>query len=201
MGVYKFSEAGTFVQPRTLYKSMLAGNEAFVVEQAFELIESAVLTSAQSSVTFSNLGTYSSTYKHLQIRIAARGNRSGLSQDVIRIYVNNDNTLLQNAHFFLGNGSTVSSTYESQQNYFILIDGATSTANAFGAGVVDILDAYSTTKNKVFRALSGHVTGDKRIGLSSMLWRNTNSITELRLQPFDTTFTAGSRFSLYGIKG
>ena len=178
-----------------------AGAGGVVATGAYDLLETQILGSSQASVTFSSLGTYSGTYKHLQVRIVARGNRVGQSQDVIRLYVNNDNTLLQNIHLLTGNGSGVSSSYEGTQNYFMLTDGANSTANAFGAAIVDILDPYSTTKNKVFRALSGHVTQTTRIALGSMLWRNTASITELKFQPLDTTFPSGSRFSLYGIKG
>jgi hypothetical protein len=175
----------------------------------YELIETSILTSNQSSVTFSNLGTYSSTYKHLQIRLVARGNRDTFAQDQLRLYINGDTTLSNyNVHELTGNGSTVISGYAANQNYELAyVTGSQSTANAFGAGVADILDAYSTSKFKTVRSLSGHVTPDaggatgKRVALTSMLWRNTASITSLRIDSLDTTLIAGSRFSLYGVKG
>ena len=55
---------------------MLVGNEAFD-PSSFDLIQTYTLSSNQASVTFSNLGDYSSTYKHLQLRMVAKSNRSG----------------------------------------------------------------------------------------------------------------------------
>ena len=80
--------------------------------------------------------------------------------------------------------------------------GASGPANAFGAGVYDILDPYSTTKNKTTRLFGGRgfVTGDHKIVLASGLWRNTASVTSIDLVANDN-FVTGSRFSLYGIKG
>jgi cytochrome P450 len=78
--------------------------------------------------------------------------------------------------------------------------GNTATASAFGAGVVDILDSYSTTKNKTIRAFYGKATASNRIALSSGFWNNTAALTQVRFSAIGS-FVTGSRFSLYGIKG
>jgi hypothetical protein len=76
------------------------------------------------------------------------------------------------------------------------------TASAFGAGVIDILDAYSTTKNKTMRTLNGLSGGEVNIRVGSGLWRNTNAITSVTIFDADSTnLVTGSRFSIYGIKG
>jgi len=67
--------------------------------------------------------------------------------------------------------------------------------------VLDILDAYSTTKNKTIRSLSGMTGGANNLQLYSGLWNNTAAISSLNIFPGATNFVAGSRFSLYGIRG
>jgi hypothetical protein len=205
VGIQSLTTSGinNFVRSR----SMLVGNEAFIPSQ-FELIETAILNENQASVIFNNLGQYSSTYRHLQIRLSARGNRATYSQDSLRIYLNGDTNLSNyTAHEFRGDGTIVTSFGEVSQNYTVSVDGSQSPTNAFGAGVVDILDAYSTTKNKSIRSFSGHAspaaggaTGS-RVTLNSALWSNTASITSVRFDSLDSTIIANSRFSIYGIRG
>jgi surface protein len=66
---------------------------------------------------------------------------------------------------------------------------------------VDILDAYSTTKNKTVRSLFGGVGSDVfSSSLASGLFPSTASITSLDISTFNT-FATGTRISLYGIKG
>ena len=152
----------------------------------YELIETVILGSNQASVTFSNLGDYSATYKHLQLRLAAKGNRATFAQDVLRLTLNGDSASI-NGHQLVGNGSSVSSSYDPSFNTLAFVDGSGSPADAFGGAVIDFLDAYSSTKNKTVRSFSGHSSptaggaSGARVGLASLLWRNTNSITSIRL--------------------
>jgi hypothetical protein len=164
---------------------------------AYELIETSILTSSQSSVTFSSLGTYSSTYKHLQIRYVARGTRSATSAPVFFRF--NGNTTNYFTHSMIGSGSTVASYANLNGTYMDLglMFTATATANAFGAGVIDIFDAYSTTKNKTFRGL----TGVNEVGLFSGSRADTTNISSISVHDIFGNFIAGSRFSLYGVKG
>jgi hypothetical protein len=77
------------------------------------------------------------------------------------------------------------------------------TANSFGAAVLDVLDPYSTTKNKTLRCLQGVRAGTgPAIELRSGFWNNTASITSIVFTPETSgSFVSGSRFSLYGIRG
>jgi hypothetical protein len=165
----------------------------------YELIESAILTSNESSVTFSNLGTYSSTYKHLQIRAVGRGTRD-VASEVVLARFNSDSTSSYSAHDLFGNGSSVASSASTSQTsiFGFYISGAPATANAFGGAVFEILDPYSTSKNTTTRAISGNATGI--VVLNSGAFLKTNSITTIQLFPFSGDFVSGSRFSLYGIK-
>ena len=180
-----------------------AGAGGIPFESDYELIESTILTSNQASVTFSSLGTYSSTYKHLQIRAVVKTN--GLfDSDAIRLRFNSDTGSNYAYHTLVGNGSSVTSTAATSQTGagFGLSGASKYTGAPFGSFIMDILDVYAT-KNKTIRLLTGYnFTDDKLIALRSSVWLNTASVTTLTLNPVDgTNLLTGSRFSLYGIRG
>ena len=190
-----------------------AAGAGVVSAGSYELIETTILGSSATSITFSNLGTYSSTYKHLQVRYVARSDRSTFSQEEIRIRLNGVTTNTSyDMHFLQGDGATVYSSNNTADNANSNIVGTLtasgSQTGAFAAGVLDILDAYSTTKNKTIRNLSGQESqnaggfGGRFINLMSLLFSSTDSTTSVTLLPMNgPNFITGSRFSLYGIKG
>jgi hypothetical protein len=169
----------------------------------FDLIESFVVSGSPTSIiTFSSLGTYSSTYKHLQIRAVGRTTSSGLNA-VLRF--NGDTGNNYNGHQLVGRGAlgTVTSgllTYTDKIETFFM-NTSTATANAFSSGVIDILDPYSTTKNKTIRTMGGIIDNEYSFAIfRSGLWRNSASVTSISLFTESGNFADGSRFSLYGIK-
>jgi hypothetical protein len=178
-----------------------AAGAAVVDTDAYEFISSTILAGTAASVTFSSLGDYSSTYKHLQIRYAARTSRSELN-DGLRVRVN-ANTTEYAQHALRGNGSTVTSSFDNQTRLISLpVPGNTATASAFGAGVIDLLDSYSTTKNKTARGLGGIASSFNQLELQSGVFINTAAISSIELASVTgNNLSIGSRFSLYGIKG
>jgi hypothetical protein len=168
----------------------------------FELISTSILPSNQSSVVFSSLGDYSSTYKHLQLRIVGRANGGG--EENFYAHFNADTGANYASHRLFGNGSTVTSSANTSATSIspIAFAGNSVTTTAWSGAVVDILDAYSTTKNKTTRTLSGVSNDSPRVGISSGLWASTSSITSITIgRNGGGDIFAGSRFSLYGIKG
>jgi hypothetical protein len=108
-------------------------------------------------------------------------------------------------HYLLGSGTAVETGANTNRND-ISIDraaGATGGTNVFGATITDILDAYSTTKNKTVRSSGGILaSGQTEIWLESGAWRDTSSVSSITILPgVGTNLVSGSRFSLYGIKG
>ena len=164
----------------------------------YELIQTQILTSSQPSITFSNLGNFSSTYKHLQIRSASLVN-SGVNLATLRF--NGDTGSNYVAHYLEGNGSSVNANWSTTTtSIYYGFWGVGSTTSAHGA-VVDILDAYSTSKNKTIRSLNGiHTASGPLSTIYSGLWMNTASTTSLTITS-PSNFLIGSRFSLYGIRG
>jgi hypothetical protein len=165
----------------------------------YELIETQILGSATSEIVFSSLATYASTYKHLQVRFAARSSSAAIN---LRMRINGNTGSNYAWHYLEGNGSSVASGSGATQTQMSLGVVAT-TANQFSPGVIDILDSYSTTKNKTVRAFQGAQSGaNSWVSLTSGFYNSTDSITSVTLiaGPSDT-WTSASRFSLYGIKG
>ena len=200
MGVYKLSGAGGLLTPRVNYTSMLAGNPVFV-PPTYELIESVVLGAAASSIVF-DVSSLGSTYKHLQLRYTARNTNSS-SEYSSFLRLNTDSASNYTFHQLGGQGLSVYSTGSANGSFLPMtnLPGSTYAANAFNAGVLDLLDPFSTTKNKTSRNLGGYVGIPNNITVFSGVWRNTASVTSLTCSPEVGTYAIGTRFSLYGIKG
>ena len=177
-----------------------AAGAGVVSAGSYELIETQILGSSQASVTFSSLGTYSSTYRHLQLRMMTRADQVN---DGIFMRFNGDTGSNYADHNLLGNGSSVFSQARTSQSniQFARTAYSSMTANSFSGIVLDVLDAYSTTKNTTIRALSGMTGGADNLQLYSGLWNNTAAVSSILVYSGATNFVSGSRFSLYGIKG
>ena len=177
-------------------------------ESDYELISTTVLGTATSEVVFSSLATYASTYKHLQIRAVTRTTSSASYADNVRIRINGQTSTYAWHGIQIFGDNSLNGVGASNSNGSLIAPtaGNLATANVFGAQVIDILDAFSASKNKTFRALGGQVQGttnENNLGFSSGARFSTDSITSIELSSWSTTpdFIAGSRFSLYGIKG
>jgi hypothetical protein len=177
-----------------------AAGAGAAVTGSYDLISTTTLGTASSFVTFSNLGDYSSTYKHLQIRVVARSTRTDVDSAIGVQF--NATTSGYFWHELQGNGTSATSSASTSQSSMRLgyTTGNSSAASAFGVMVLDVLDPYSTTRNKTFRALTGG-TNLNRIRLTSGSLVLTNSVTEIKLNDNFANFAIGSRFSIYGIRG
>lgn len=163
---------------------------------AYELIETVVMPSNASSVTISSIP---STYKHLQVRTVAWN--AATSSGLMRMWMNGDTGTNYSAHRLQGNSSTVNSN-EYLNNPFTYV-GYYGGSNQAGAApsIIDILDYTNTSKNKTIKAFTG-IGNQNEVALFSGLWMNTSAITSLTFKDNNNyQFNAGSRFSLYGIKG
>jgi hypothetical protein len=170
-------------------------------------------TSFESIATFTSSGSTNlieftsipSTYTHLQLRIFARSALSA-STDTVYFRLNGDFTSNYSRHLLSGNGSSVTATGFYPENVIFAgtVAAASSTANAFGSYVVDILDYANTNKNKVTRSIGGYdANGSGVIDFRSANWNSTTAITSITLANYTSgsNFANGSSFALYGIKG
>ena len=175
----------------------------------FDLLQTVILTGTQTGITLSSLGTYSSTYKHLQLRMTMRSNTSpgATTQSVLRL--NGVTTPSAYAsHTLQANGSAVQSqgltNFDGGAIAFTLRHpAADATTGAFAAGVIDFLDPFSTTKNKTVRIFQGSAANETAVYLNSGLFASTSSLTSIgfTVQGDAGSYIAGTRLSLYGLKG
>jgi hypothetical protein len=167
---------------------------------SFELISTTLLSTSTASVSFSSIV---GTYKHLQIRFTARSVDNGTFPD-LKIRLNSDTGTNYSYHRLRGYGSGVDSGSWTSTDHIRwgAASKTSTTTNSFYAGIADILDYASTTKNTTTRFLGGHTAdGYDDIRLESGLWINTAAVSSILLFPSSGNFAANSRFSLYGIKG
>jgi hypothetical protein len=176
--------------------SSAAGEIAFASD--YELISTAFGTGSSGVITFSSIPQ---TYKHLQIRYTAKNSSSATQMNIT---MNAITSGVYIRHSLLGNGSSVTSTASStSQTAIQLVESMASstTASAVAAGVIDLLDYSSTSKNTTLRAFYGMADNINRVYLSSGLYNQTTAVSSLTLTASANNFAALSRFSLYGIKG
>jgi hypothetical protein len=176
------------------YKSMLAGN----IPSDYELIATANGTGSSSTITFSSIPT---DYKHLQIRYSAK-TTSTTGED---LYIRFNGILSASyvTHSLQGRSTTASSSSNTGLDVIFLERGlaTTDTPNSFAAGVIDILDYASTSKNTTLRAFYGKNDNNNNVQLRSGLLMNTAAINSISLITSAGSHTTTTRFSLYGLKG
>ena len=170
---------------------------------AYDLLATTAVVSDVSSVTFDNLDTLASDYKHLQIRLVARSSRPDGTVSGLNIRMNNDSTNSYASHWIEAKpGNVTSQNSTSRDNMFAgIIPGNTAATPAFGPAVIEILDFASSSKNTTIKCISGMSDTGERLEYHNGLFANTAAITEIQLYTSGQNFLGNSRFSLYGIKG
>ena len=166
----------------------------------YTLISSNVLTSSAASVTFSAIPA---TYTDLVLRVSARGDASGLTQDNIWLKFNGVTSGYSNTQL-IGNGEAGSSSNNSAATIIRGINAANSdsaTANAFGSAEIYI-PSYTASQQKpisVFGVSETNATTSymaATAGLSS----TTAAISSINAMTGNgSNWLTGSSFYLYGI--
>jgi hypothetical protein len=165
----------------------------------FSIATQTIGSGGASSITFSSIP---STFTHLQIRSIARDPYSGTGDTFLRAQFNGDTGSNYVFHYLAGSGSSASSSNALSQSFApigdVSYDG--DIANAFAAGVADILDYSNVNKYKTVRALAGgDFNGSGYVYLQSGLWMNTAAITSITISSY-TNLKQYSSFALYGVK-
>lgn len=159
------------------------------------LISTQILSSTATSITFSSIP---STYKHLQIRVAAKATSDGSA--AITYQFNGDSGSNYFWQYLATNGTSLTAYAVSPAQPHIRSTlyywGMSSTFPTTQIG--EILDYANTNKYKTLRLLSGQAgSSASELGLHSGIWQNTSAINSITINC--TTAAIGSRFSLYGV--
>ena len=191
-----------------IFSAAGAGGGGPITDSSYDLLESVILTGTQTGITFTSLGTYSPTYKHLQLRMTMRSNTSpgATTQSVLRLNgVTSSSSYGSNT--LQANGSAIqtqslaSGVFEGIA-FTLRHPSADATTGAFAAGIIDFLDPYSTTKNKTVKIFQGSVANETAVYLNSGIFTSTNALTSINftVQGDSGSYIAGTRLSLYGLK-
>jgi hypothetical protein len=181
-----------------LGSSNSSASSALTTANSYSSIATYVLAnSSTNSVLFTNIPQY---YSHLQIRFLSR-NTGAVSEATWNCYYNNDSSSNYSGHYFLGNGSVAGVGGGSlSYAYGTSAPGSSSTANAFGAGVLDILDYSATNKFKTTYTLAGYdANGSGLAILYSSNYRSYSPITSILVAAGNGNMAQYSHIALYGI--
>ena len=183
-------------------RSRLVGN-SFYDPYAYKSIATVSVGSGGSStIDFTSIP---STYSHLQIRWIARSTYAGTLNQLEMQFNSDTGTNYVPYHLLYGDGSTVGSvgsTAATTRIVFNDIPAATSLANTFMPGIIDLSDYSNTNKYKTVRILYGRdFNGSGQMMFGSGLWMSTSAITSIKLYVTGGgTFAQYTRFALYGIR-
>lgn len=168
---------------------------------SYELIATTVLSSAAATVTFSSVPQ---TYKHLQIRFVTRGDSFGNSRAYLTLNSNTSSFTYHRLQATPGGGVSSNGWASGTFPGGWVADVNGNDVTGWVGAIVDLLDYTNTSKNKTIRSFNGaasDASGSRVIQLTSSLWSNTAAVNTVGLVSSANNFDAGSRFSLYGIKG
>ena len=163
-----------------------------------KLIAKSTLGSNAASITFSDIP---GTYTDLLVLFSLRTNQASTSSN-LKVTINSNGTGYSRRSL-QGDGSAASSFNGSSESGILYIDinGANSTSNTFGSGMIYVPN-YAGSTNKSASVEYAWETNASAAGIGAIaaLWANTAAITSVTLteQNSNNLVTNSSAF-LYGI--
>lgn len=158
--------------------------------KTYEPIATYTAPSAQASYTFTAI---SGAYTDL-ILVAVSANTSAATN--MTIQVNGDTGSNYSRTRINGNGTNAISSRNSNQTR--IYNGDVGNTSVPSVNTVHFMNYSNTTTFKTVIGRYGE--GDIQTGAIVGLWRSTAAITSITINSDSNNFTAGSTFTLYGIK-
>lgn len=155
----------------------------------YEKIATTTLGSASSAIDFTSIG---STYTDLRLVITTF--TSSATTMISRF--NSDSGANYSSTYIAGDGSSASSGRFTNKTSLYAAKGLGSTPQLYTFDIFSY--AGSTYKTCLFTEIADN-NGSGYVDYFAGLWRSTSAITSINLS-CDTTFSAGTTATLYGIK-
>lgn len=164
---------------------------------AYTLIETVELAGSQSTITFSSIPQ---TYKHLELVVSARSDRTGGFADGIYLNLNGSTTDGNRTQLYgVGGGFGTGNDARIRAGSAAAVDAPANTFNSSRCLIAD----YTASKTKAVKNESVILTSgaDHLTEINAMFWNDTSAVTsiELALVTGGTNFIANTVISLYGI--
>ena len=158
----------------------------------YEPIATTTVGTATPNITFSSIP---STYTDLVLI----GNIAQTSATAYQGYVYTNLGGTHSNTFIKGDGSTASSSrYTGGVGSYFAIDGVTHSSSTYGTLICHIMNYANTTTNKT--NLIRYSEAGKDVEASAGLFGSTSAITSVSVGMQVSNISAGSTFTLYGIK-
>jgi hypothetical protein len=164
----------------------------------YEIIDKTILTSSQSSVSFTGLGAYSSDYTDLLLRVSGRNSFA----DTMRAsYLSFNGSTSNFSSIYLQGAGSGTPASGSLARYLGGFNASTSTSSTFSSTDLYIPN-YSSSNYKSYSI--DHVSENNATfafcSFQAGLWSDTSAITSIAVAPDSSDWVSGSTFYLYGIK-
>lgn len=155
--------------------------------------------SDSASFTFSNIPA---TYTDLVLIMNYRNTKVIDNYSYPQLVFNSDTNTNYSQISLYGNGSSVSSAFQSNRSSINTYEGAGDLASAgvYGLIVVNIMNYSNTTTYKTVSIMGGTPLSSTIASTQVGLWRNTSAITSITISDGSQQIKSGSSFTLYGIK-
>jgi hypothetical protein len=170
----------------------------------YEPIATQTLSSAATSVTFSSIP---STYTDLVIILSVQSTSAANTDTRYWLRYNNDSATNYSTTYLVGNGTSVSSTRDSNRSQ---IDNLTpiSTTAEFTPVTYNVFNYSNATTYKTTLQRAGQQNNNTGVGgtgsfmgTAVSLWRSTAAINRVDVVcAVNGQFAIGSTFTIYGIK-
>jgi hypothetical protein len=170
----------------------------------YVIIEKIVLTSNQSSVSFTSIPQ---TYTDLTLHISARSNVTAFLAGNSNLEFNGSTTGYSGVRIYADPGGS-SSPYADTgtPKWAGFVGGTGSSANTFSSCMIYIPNYTSSNyKSWLVDVVVENNGAHGYLGLGANLWSNSSAITSIQLKeitsgPYTGDFLTNSTFTLYGIK-
>jgi hypothetical protein len=157
----------------------------------YEPIATNTLGSAAAQITFSSIPA---TYTDLVVVVNASLTTGSANMN---LNFNNDTSALYSATWVGGNGTSALSSRNTGNNLMVTTYYGT-LQTTIGTFILNVMNYANTTTNKTLLARMNNTVDGTSATVG--LYRSTSAINRIDLITGSSTFTAGSTFTLYGIK-
>ena len=161
----------------------------------YTALQTTTLSSATTTVTFSNLPT--TGFRDLVLVISARATQENNRGFAVRY--NGDSGANYNYVWGFAFPNSTTSGFENSVTSLPFVVTPGSNTTDYATIVINILDYAATDKHKTGLARTDFIGADARLFMTAGRWANTNAITSIAIGLSANTFASGSTFSLYGI--
>lgn len=158
----------------------------------YEPIATTTLTTSQSSITFSTLGTYTDLRLVLNFTATTSGGELDLQ-------FNGDTATNYSNIEIYGDGANASAATWANKDSIYIVGSVGASTSVISTAIIDFFNYRGSTNKSIVAEWASDRNGSGSVGRVAGLWRSTAAITSILLKLGSGSFATGSNASIYGI--